>query len=137
LTQLLITNDFKICPEDECVLNKKFDNGEDIVLILYVYGIMIMSKNVEDRQWVKAIIGHCFDKVTSDEGDRLTYLGMTIIKNKEGFEVCMKLYVHDILKLYGKDVKTCSAPAGLNLFVVNGSERIQEVAKCHSIVAKL
>jgi len=77
--------------------------------------------------------------VTVTEGDRLPYLGMTIIKTNEGFEICMQSYIKEILKLYEKKAKDYVTPTKKsNLFKVDGNvEPIAEKAKFHSMVAKL
>jgi hypothetical protein len=71
-----------------------------------------------------------------DEGERLPYLGMTILKTKEGFKITMKTYIEDVLQLYGKDIKTCVTPAKPTLFEeTQGQQRVDGVV-FHSVVAK-
>ncbi len=62
------------------------------------------EKSPEDRHWVKGILEQEYEKITFDEGQRITYLGMTIMKIAKGFEVSMKAYVEDILKFYGRSI---------------------------------
>jgi hypothetical protein len=56
LTKFLEQRGFKKCPLGECVLMKKTDDGEYIVLLLYVDDILIMSKLHKDKHWVKGIL---------------------------------------------------------------------------------
>jgi hypothetical protein len=116
---------------------KKLENGQYIVLLLYVDDILVMSKMKEDRYWVKEILQQEYEKITMDEGERLPYYGMTILITKEGFEITMKTYIEDVLQLYGKDFKTCVTPAKPTLFeVTQGQQRVDGVL-FHSVVAKL
>jgi hypothetical protein len=62
---------------------------------------------------------------------------MTIIKVPNGFEISMKSYVEDILKFYGKEVKTCVTPTKVNLFEPGNNETKVDGVLFHSIVAKL
>jgi hypothetical protein len=50
-------------------------------------------------------------KVTHQEGERLPYLGMTILKTEVSFEIYMRSYIEDILKLYGKELSEYVVPA--------------------------
>ena len=71
-------------------------------------------------------------------GNRLLYLGMTIIKTQNGYKISMKTYIKDTLKVYGKLVKDKITPAGLNLFKVNNDMlSVTEREHFHSITAKL
>jgi hypothetical protein len=84
---------------------KKEEGKQAIVVILYVDDILILAGEATDRYWVKDILEQKYQKVTVSEGDRLPYLGMTIVKRNEGFEVCMESYIQDILKYYNKNVR--------------------------------
>jgi hypothetical protein len=137
LTRHLMAKGFKKCHADECVLVKKVDNGEYIIVLLYVDDILVLGKQHADRHWVRQILEDEYDKVTSEEGYCLPYLGMTILKTELGFKITMKSYIDDVLKSYGAEVKTCVTPAKANLFSVDkGAKRIDGVL-FHSIVAKL
>jgi hypothetical protein len=115
---------------------KKMNNGQYVILLLYVDDILVMSKMKEDRYWVKEILQQEYEKITMDEGERLPYLGMTILKTKEGFKITMKTYIKDVLQLYGKDIKTCVTLAKPTLFeVTRGQQRVDGVV-FHSVVAK-
>jgi hypothetical protein len=96
-----------------------------IVIILYVDDVLIMAKDAADRQWVKEILERQYEKVTTTEERRLPYLGMTIVKTEDGYEVCMKSYIEDILKLHGAKLREYVTPTKPNS------------AKFHSMVAKL
>jgi len=96
LSRFLEASGFKKCPSDECVMVKKEQGKDPIVVILYVDDILILSREGRDRYWVKNILEKQYEKVTASEGDRLPYLGMMIIKTSEGFEVCMKAYIEGI-----------------------------------------
>jgi hypothetical protein len=137
LTSFLMSHGFKKCISDECILVKHMPNGEYITVVLYVDDILVMGKNKEDRHCVKDILEDKYKKITSEEGQRFTYLGMTIIKRQDGFQVCMKAYVEDILELYGKPVKTCMTPAKPGLFVIGTDEQKVDSVIFHSIVVKL
>lgn len=111
---------------------KKMNNGQYIILLLYVDDILVMSKMKEDRYWVKEILQQEYEKITMDEGERLPYLGMTILKTKEGFKITMKTYIEDVLQLYGKDIKTCVTPAKPTLFEVTWCQQRVDGVVFHS-----
>jgi hypothetical protein len=138
LTRYLKANGFMKCPSDECVLIKREGGKDPIIVILYVDDILIISKERDDRLWVRDLLEKQYEKVTVTEGDRLPYLGMTIIKRSEGFEICMQSYIKEILKLYGRKVRDYVSPTKSNLFKVDkDAEPIVEKAHFHSVVAKL
>jgi hypothetical protein len=137
LTKFLKGNGFQVCPSDECVLVKRVADAEPITVILYVDDILILAKSDEDRVWVKDILERKYGKITVTQGNRLPYLGMTIVKNKEGYMVSMTSYIEDTLNLYGKKVREYVNPTKANLFEVEKGEPIIGKAKFHSMVAKL
>jgi len=137
LTRYLTTKGFKKCKSDECVLVKQMADGEYLIVLLYVDDILVLGKQRADRHWVRNILEQEYEKVTSEEGERLPYLGMTILKTEIGFEITMKSYIDDVLKSYGADVKACVTPAKANLFTVNSSAKRIDGVLFHSIVAKL
>jgi hypothetical protein len=87
------------CMPDKCVLLNCMDNGKYIMLLLYVDNILVLAESSTDRNWLSIPLKAEYDKVTSTKQERLPYLIMTIIKKENGFEVCMKLYIEDMLKL--------------------------------------
>jgi hypothetical protein len=42
--------------------------------------MIIMSRLKDDKNWVKEVLESIYGKVTANEGDRLLYLGMKILK---------------------------------------------------------
>jgi hypothetical protein len=138
LSRFLEANGFQKCPSDECIMVRKEEGKQAIVVILYVDDILILAGEANDRYWVKDILEQKYQKVTVSEGDRLPYLGMTIIKTNEGFEVCMESYIQDILNYYKKNVREYVTPTKPNLFKISmEAEPLIEKAKFHSVVAKL
>jgi hypothetical protein len=137
LTRHLLDKGFQKSTADECVLVKKMENGEYILVVLYVDDILVMGKHEKDRHWVKSILEAEYEKITVNEGPRLTYLGMTILKKASGFELAMKSYIEDILKLYNKPVQTCVTPAKVGLFEVGPNTTKVDSVVFHSTVAKL
>ncbi len=137
LTRYLESKGFKKSQADECVLVKRMGNDNYIVIVLYVDDILVLGGVTEDRHWVKQILIDEYQKITFDEGKRLTYLGMTINKVERGFEVSMKSYIEDILSFYGKEVNTCITPAKVKLFEPGNSEQRVDAVIFHSVVAKL
>jgi hypothetical protein len=138
LTRYLLGQGFKKCPSDDCILIKYQEGKQPIIVILYVDDILIMANRKEDRYWVKDILEQQYKKVTVTEGARLPYLGMTIIRTDDGFEICMQAYIEEVLKLYGNQVKKCITPAKPNLFKMTEKQALlKDRAAFHSVVAKL
>jgi hypothetical protein len=137
LTGFLISQGSKKCISDECILVKRMSNGENITVVLYVDDILVMERIKENRHWVRSILEDRYKKITFEEGQKFTYLGMTIVRKQDGFQVYMRAYIEDILKVYGKAVKACVTPAKPGLFEVNANEQRVDSVIFHSIVAKL
>jgi hypothetical protein len=97
LTRYLMEKGIKKCKSNECVLVKQMENGEHLVVLIYVDDILVMGKQHEHRHWVKKILEEEYEKITMDEGDCLPYLGMTIVKKNDGYEISMKSYIQDVL----------------------------------------
>jgi len=109
-----------------------------VKVLSYVDDILVISERNEDRQWVKSLLEAKYEKVTSQEGDCLPYLGMTILKTSIGYKICMRAYIEDMMKLYGKDVRECVTTAKQYLFDhQQNAPVIQEREKFHLVVAKL
>jgi hypothetical protein len=138
LSGFLMSKGFKKFPSDKCIFVKRMSNGKYVLALLYVDGILIMSELSSDRQWVKDILEQRYDKVTATENERLPYLGMTIIKTENGFEIRMKSYIEETLKLHGKRVREYVVPATQSLFKVDmESKSVEDNIKFHSIIVKL
>jgi hypothetical protein len=114
------------------------ESREYVLVILYVDNILIMSASRNDREWVKDLLENKYEKISVVEGNRMTYLGLTLIKNHKGYEVCMRSYIEDVLKQYGKPMRDATTPAKPQLFNTSSFDEImKEKAEFHSIVAKL
>jgi hypothetical protein len=139
LTKTLMSNGFKKVQSDECVLVKTLEGGRHLVILLCKDDdLLVMSSSKADRHWVKDLLERVYGKVTYDEGNRLPYLGMTVIKTKNGFAVCMRAYMEDVLQLYSKESKECVIPTTHRLLTTDeSSPSLKDREKFHSIVAKL
>jgi hypothetical protein len=134
----MLNSGFKKCPSDECVFMKKMSSGKYVVILLYVNDVLVMSELPSDNQWVKNLLEEKYKKIAMTEDIRLPYLGMAIMKTQNSFEICMRSYIEEILKLYGKRIREYVVPAMQSLFSVDkGAEAIKCRVKFHSIVAKL
>jgi hypothetical protein len=130
---------FKLVKGDQCVLVKQMQSGKYIIVILYVDDILVLSELSEDRHWVRSILTERYKKVSMEEGERLPYLGMTIVKREFGYELCMRSYINDVIKFYAKEkLREYIIPATNNLFSIDEkSEALVEKSKFDSVVAKL
>jgi hypothetical protein len=128
---------FKKHPTDDCIFVKTTSDGKYVIALLFVDNILVLSELQSDRDWVKGILEHWYEKITVTESERLPYLGMTIVKHDNGFEIDMKTYIEETIQLYGKRVKEYVVPAMQALFNVKESKLAEEKMKFHSIEAKL
>jgi hypothetical protein len=92
LTGFLKEHGFKICPSDKCILQKRTNIGNNIMLILYDNDILALSMAKQDRDWVLQILTDKYKKVTHDAASKLCYLGMVLNKVTSGYEISMKSY---------------------------------------------
>jgi len=97
LSGYLVSKGFTACKSEECVLVRKMESEKYLVVILYVDNILALSGVSEDRYWVRSILEDWYKKVTSEEGNRLPYLGMNIVKRAFGYELCMRSYVDEVI----------------------------------------
>jgi hypothetical protein len=132
-----MTRGFKKYKSDECVLVKKMEDGKFLIVLLYVDDILVLGERHKHRHWVRNILEAEYEKVTAEEGKRLPYLGMTILKTSNGYEISMTPYIDEVLQLYGKEVRTCMTPAKTNLFSISKEAQKIDGVLFHSIVAKL
>jgi hypothetical protein len=139
LSGYLSSKGFKVCKSNECIMVKRIQSGSYLVVILYVDDILVLSGVRDDRNWMKSILEDRYKKVTSEEGDHLPYLGMTIVKSNLGYEICMKAYIDEIIKMYGRNnLREYTVPVTGNLFKIDEkAEAAADKNKFHSIVAKL
>jgi len=113
-------------------------NGRYVLALLFVNDILVLSELASDRERVQQILERQYEKVTVSEGTCLPYLGIMIVKTNNGYEICMKVYIEETIKLYGKVLKEYVTPATQNLFSVNpDSKKCVDSVKFHSVVAKL
>lgn len=93
-----------------------------------------MSGDQETRLWIKDLLQKEYEKITFDEGEKFTYLGMVLTRTLHGYEISMRSYIEDILEIYARPV-----PAKMNLFMVNSLPMLSKHDKelFHSVVAKL
>jgi len=109
-----------------------------VLALLFVNDILVLSELASDRERVQQILERQYEKVTVSEGTCLPYLGIMIVKTNNGYEICMKVYIEETIKLYGKVLKEYVTPATQNLFSVNpDSKKCVDSVKFHSVVAKL
>jgi hypothetical protein len=138
LLGFLLGKGFKVCPSDQCVFVKRMNSGKYVLTLLYVGNILVMSELASNREWLCQILENQYGKVTVAEGKHLPYLGMTIVKTNIGYEICMKVYIEDTIKLYGKALREYVTPASQKLSdVTPGSKKCADSVKFHSVVAKL
>ena len=113
-------------------------NGRYVLALLFVNDILVLSELASDRERVQQILERQYEKVTVSEGTCLPYLGIMIVKTNNGYEICMKVYIEETIKLYGKVLKEYVTPATQNLFSVNpDSKKCVDSVKFHSVVAKV
>jgi hypothetical protein len=101
LTTHLTANGFKVCKSDKWFFVKKMPDGRYVVVLLYVDDILVLSADATSRYAVKELLESKYEKVTVIEGDRLPYLGMAIVKASTGYEICMRVYIKDVLNFMG------------------------------------
>ena len=69
------------CHFDHCVYFKKLDNGIDIILLLYVYGMLVAGYNMQEIIVLKKKLVNSF--VMKDLVVAKTILGMRIIRDNK------------------------------------------------------
>lgn len=111
---------FKPSSKDPCVYTK-WDDDKLTIIITYVDDFLVLSdcqllgKNYGD------LIDNHYEQVTRHNEVELDYIGMTIENDHEDSSIKLSMlgFTEDILSLMPK-TRTCSTPAGTNLFEIKG-----------------
>jgi hypothetical protein len=82
MSGFLINKGIKKHPTDECIFIKQMTNGKYVLALLYINDILVMLELKSDRDWVEDILEQRYGKITVIEGQRLPYLGITIIRTR-------------------------------------------------------
>jgi hypothetical protein len=139
LSGYLTSKGFKTCKSDKCILVKRMADGKHVIVILYADDILVLSGSFEIRHWVKAILVERYDKIMSEEGSRPPYLGMTIVKRDFGFKFCMRSYIDEVIKFYGKgNLREYVIPATNSIYQIDEKLIVlDDKTKFQSVVTKL
>jgi len=86
--------------------------------------ILILSCDKATCHWVREILTSKYEKVTHNKGDKLCYLGMTLRKRNNGYEILMKPYIEEILAFYSGRIKESVNPAKVKSF--HGKQGVRE-----------
>jgi len=87
------------------ILYKRMDDGDHIILIVHVETILILCRCHAHRYWVREVLMQEYDKVTRDEGSKLSYLGMVVLKTEKGFEILIYAYIEDTFECMGRGLR--------------------------------
>ena len=123
---------------DNCVFNK-FENDNVTTILLYIDDLLVMSNNLTCIDNLHDSLKIRFNEVSRNDGNKLSYLGMTIEKYDNGrIEISMKKFIDDLLTdsniTNGK-----ASPAKCDLFISDDNNFLSDAdAKWfHSTNAKL
>ncbi|RYA48787.1 hypothetical protein DD599_27040, partial [Enterobacter cloacae complex sp. CH23B] len=96
--------------EDHCLYTKRLNDGSLIILILYVDGMLIAGKSIDEINQLKKMLSAQFSM--KDLGDANHFLGMHIKRDRKRgiLELSQEKYIHKVLKRFsmqgGKSLST-------------------------------
>lgn len=121
LRKKLVSMGFKACRADRCVFVKRTPEGI-IAASTHVDDILLMSPNVELRNWFETEIEKSFE-IVRQHGENLSYLGMNIVydREKRRIEVSQPGAILELIKKHGCDNlrKHPATPATPDIFRAN------------------
>jgi hypothetical protein len=129
--------------QDMCVFNRTV-TGVQLTAALYVDDLLCTCKDLTMIQKFEAELKKEYGEVSSDYGDtagRISYLGMTIKRQRAGIRISMDDYVQDMLTFLPPDgdIRKANTPAGENLFDIDSESPLLDKTdqeRFHSTVAK-
>ncbi|KAI5350367.1 hypothetical protein L3X38_003258 [Prunus dulcis] len=95
--KVILDYDFKFNGHDKCVYYKE-NNGEHVILCLYVDDILIFGTNLEIVNNVKSYLSRNFDM--KDMGEANVILGMKIEKTTQGISLSQSSTIEKMLKKF-------------------------------------
>ncbi|CAL8150043.1 unnamed protein product [Prunus armeniaca] len=95
--KVILDYDFKFNGHDKCVYYKE-NNGEHVILCLYVDDILIFGTNLEIVNDVKSYLSRNFDM--KDMGEAHVILGMKIEKTTKGISLSQSSTIEKMLKKF-------------------------------------
>ncbi|BBH06862.1 transposable element gene [Prunus dulcis] len=95
--KVILDYDFKFNGHDKCVYYKE-NNGEHVILCLYVDDILIFGTNLEIVNDVKSYLSRNFDM--KDMGEAHVILGMKIEKTTQGISLSQSSTIEKMLKKF-------------------------------------
>ena len=81
LDKFMTEQGYSICHFDHCVYFKRLDNGNYIILLLYVDGMLVVGSNMDDINVLKRKLDKSF--VMKHLGAAKKILGMRITRDKK------------------------------------------------------
>lgn len=113
-------------PSDPCLYTN--EEGEMMIVAVYVDDILIACKNSEKMEEVKKELGKCFK--VNDMGELTYFLGVKIIQNKEKGSIWIgqETYTESILEKYQMDrAKPAKTPVNVSQKLIQANEDDEEV----------
>ena len=118
--QTLISNGFSFVEVDKCVYTK-YENGECVVISLYVDDILIFGTSLQVVHETKTFLASKFEM--KDIGEANFILGIKIIRRDDGIMLSQQHYVEKILKKFGYfEQKPVTTPYDVNSHLVKNSD---------------
>eukprot|EP00981_Chlorochromonas_danica_P009278 scaffold2595_cov145-Ochromonas_danica.AAC.1 len=110
LTKIILTLGFVQTSVDECLFTKTFNNGKKHILGIHVDDIYSMAPNTKARYLFETALKKHLE--VKSQHDKVTYLGMTIIKGRDGtITVDQRKFMSDLIDRYEVRDKPVSTPA--------------------------
>ena len=116
MRKIFTDNGFTVSKADPCLFIKEIDGGK-VFCAIHVDDVLVLASTPDllsgVRDYLKETLG-----VSEPVGDKLSFVGMTVTRNRCNFEatITMDGYTEKILKKYGVGVQPADTPASLDLF---------------------
>ena len=127
---------FYMADADHSLYVRENENGI-VIICIYVDDLIVGGDNVAEIEHVKTLLKHEFDK--KDLGELWYFLGIEIVRTKEGIWLSQRQYALDMLSKYGMaDCKPILMPLDQNLKLrADEGQVLDDVTMYREIVGSL
>lgn len=123
----MLSNDFKLNNSDKCVYSKFDDNGNGVIICLYVDDMLIFGTNLEQVDLIKSFLSSNFSM--KDMGETDVILGIKIKRDSGKLILSQSHYIEKVLKKFNSyDCSLISTPMDPSLKLLpNGGKAISQL----------
>jgi hypothetical protein len=87
LSAVLVESGYAIDSQDACVFHKINSSGDISVICVHVDDLLCVADKLEDLDDINSVLKSRFKEITTERGNKISYLGMSIERSTDGHEI--------------------------------------------------